>query len=152
MGRRKVEVENFVSDFLGPQGFISEVELAKRVGVTRSFLYKLKRHRTSCSVGLALRLAEVLDVPVAQLFRLAPDVPPGGVIKREGSAQVGNTQDPDASGYLRPDHGDDRASSNGGAGFSGTDLGAGDDLRGVSGDVDSGGSSPESDTEGNYVQ
>lgn len=44
--------------------------LADRVGVTRQTIHSIEKGRYNPSVGLALRLAGVFDVPVEELFEL----------------------------------------------------------------------------------
>lgn len=50
--------------------------LAERVGVTRQTIISIEGGRYNPSVGLALRLARALGVPVEELFRFAGDKEP----------------------------------------------------------------------------
>lgn len=49
---------------------MTQQELADRVGVTRQTILSIERGQYNPSVGLALRLAEVLGVSVEALFEL----------------------------------------------------------------------------------
>jgi putative transcriptional regulator len=53
---------------------MTQRELADRIGVTRQTIISIEQGRYRPSVELALRLADVFDVPVEELFEL----PPGG--------------------------------------------------------------------------
>jgi putative transcriptional regulator len=52
---------------------MTQQELADRVGVTRQTILSIERGRYNPSIGLALRLAAELDVPVEALFELDRD-------------------------------------------------------------------------------
>jgi putative transcriptional regulator len=47
---------------------LTQSELAARVGITRQYLGLLEAGKAAPSIGLALDLAEALDVPMAELF------------------------------------------------------------------------------------
>jgi len=49
---------------------MTQQDLADRVGVTRQTILSIERGRYNPSVGLALLLAEVFDVPVEVLFEI----------------------------------------------------------------------------------
>jgi putative transcriptional regulator len=49
---------------------MTQQELADRVGVTRQTIVSIERGRYNPSVGLAIRLAETLGVPVETLFQV----------------------------------------------------------------------------------
>jgi len=49
---------------------MTQQELADRVGVTRQTIVSIERGRYNPSVGLAIRLAETLAVPVETLFQI----------------------------------------------------------------------------------
>lgn len=49
---------------------LTQQELAERVGVTRQTILSIEKGRYSPTVGLALRLARVLEVSVEELFEL----------------------------------------------------------------------------------
>src|SRR5262245_56204511 len=47
---------------------MTQLELAERVGVTRQSLYAIEQGRAEPSVGLAVRIARVLQTSVEELF------------------------------------------------------------------------------------
>jgi len=49
---------------------MTQQDLADRVGVTRQTILSIEKGRYNPSVGLALRLARLFDVPVETLFEL----------------------------------------------------------------------------------
>lgn len=49
---------------------MTQQELADSVGVTRQTIVSIERGRYNPSIGLALRLAEVLEVAVEDLFEI----------------------------------------------------------------------------------
>ena len=49
---------------------VTQEELAERVGVTRQTIISIEKGRYNPSVGLALRLADVFEVSVEDLFQL----------------------------------------------------------------------------------
>ena len=49
---------------------LSQQDLADRVGVSRYAIHRIERDKSVPSVLLALRLAEVFEVPVESLFRI----------------------------------------------------------------------------------
>ena len=49
---------------------LTQQDLADRVGVTRQTILSIEKGRYSPTIGLALRLAKVLDVTVEDLFVL----------------------------------------------------------------------------------
>lgn len=51
-------------------GGLTQEELAERVGSTRQTILAIEKGNYNPSVGLALRLAAVLGVPVEELFQL----------------------------------------------------------------------------------
>lgn len=48
----------------------TQEELGDRVGVTRQTIISIEGGKYNPSVGLALRMAEVFDVPVEELFEI----------------------------------------------------------------------------------
>lgn len=67
------DVANRVRSFRLLAGEMTQEELADRVGVTRQTIVSIERGKYNPSVGLALRLARELGVPVEQLFLLEED-------------------------------------------------------------------------------
>ncbi|MCP4291525.1 MAG: helix-turn-helix transcriptional regulator [bacterium] len=51
-------------------GDLTQQTIADRVGVTRQTILSIEKGRYSPSVGLALKLAEILQVSVEDLFEL----------------------------------------------------------------------------------
>ena len=49
---------------------MTQQELADKVGVTRQTIFSIEKGKYSPSVGLALRLAEIFESTVEQLFEL----------------------------------------------------------------------------------
>jgi putative transcriptional regulator len=49
---------------------LTQQDLADRIGVTRQTILSIEKGKYSPSVGLALRLAQIFDVPVEDLFEL----------------------------------------------------------------------------------
>ncbi|MEE6167569.1 MULTISPECIES: helix-turn-helix domain-containing protein [Mycobacteriaceae] len=49
-------------------------ELAEATGLTKSYLSKIERQRSTPSIAVAMKVARVLDVDVAQLFSEDPEV------------------------------------------------------------------------------
>ena len=52
---------------------LTQEQLAGRVGVTRQTILSIERGRYNPSVGLALLIARVFDVPVESIFQLDPE-------------------------------------------------------------------------------
>jgi putative transcriptional regulator len=52
---------------------MTQQELARRAGVTRQTIHAIEKGRYNPSVGLALRLARIFEVPVEALFELQTD-------------------------------------------------------------------------------
>jgi putative transcriptional regulator len=52
---------------------LTQQQLADRVGVSRQTIVSIERGRYSPNVGLALALAQALDVSVETLFQLASE-------------------------------------------------------------------------------
>ncbi len=49
---------------------MTQQELADRIDVTRQTIHSIEKGRYAPSVGLALKLAEIFEVPVEDLFEL----------------------------------------------------------------------------------
>ena len=60
---------------------MTQEELAQAVGVSRQSVHAVERGKAEPSLGLALRLAQVLGVPVGELFWLE------GGPERDGAGQ-----------------------------------------------------------------
>lgn len=70
MGADGTIVKNEVRRHRRQLNDMTQQELADRIGVTRQTILSIERGRYNPSVGLALRLARVFDVPVEDLFQL----------------------------------------------------------------------------------
>ncbi len=55
------------------KGALTQQELANRVGVTRQTILSIEKQRYSPTVGLALKLAQALNVAVEDIFFLGED-------------------------------------------------------------------------------
>ena len=79
MGRRsradEVPVHSRLEEWRLERG-LSRQELADAVGVHYQTIGYLERGEYSPSLALALQIAEVLDVPMEQIFSLRPFSPP----------------------------------------------------------------------------
>lgn len=71
----KDAVLNHVREYRRRRDDMTQQDLADRVGVTRQTILSIERGRYNPSVGLALQLARVFDVPVEALFELEGGVP-----------------------------------------------------------------------------
>ncbi len=70
-----MEVQNRLAEIRRRWG-ISAADLASRVGVTRQTIYAIEAQRYIPNTLVALRLAEVLEVPVEQLFAVRDESSP----------------------------------------------------------------------------
>ena len=71
--RESYEIRNHLRRHRLLTGEMTQQELADRVGVTRQTILSIEKRKYNPSVGLALRLAKVLGVPVEALFQLEAD-------------------------------------------------------------------------------
>jgi transcriptional regulator with XRE-family HTH domain len=71
--------------------------LAKKAGLTKSTLSKIENGQVSSPIATLMRLADGLDVPLAELFA-EPPIDPPYVLTRKGKGQV-VTQDGSRFGY-----------------------------------------------------
>jgi len=49
---------------------LTQQELAERVGVSRQTIHAIERNKAEPSIGLALKLARLFDLPLDELFEL----------------------------------------------------------------------------------
>ena len=70
-----MEVKNRLAEVRRQRG-ISAAELASRTGVTRQTIYAIEAQRYIPNTLVALRLSEVLEVPVEQLFAIREESAP----------------------------------------------------------------------------
>jgi putative molybdopterin biosynthesis protein len=64
-----MQVQNKLAEIRQLRG-ISAAELASRVGVTRQTIYAIEAHKYVPNTLVALRLSEILEVPVEQIFAI----------------------------------------------------------------------------------
>jgi putative transcriptional regulator len=67
----KDEIRNEVRRLRFEHGEMTQQALADRVGCTRQTVIMLEQNRYGPSLTLALRIAQVFDKPVEEIFRLA---------------------------------------------------------------------------------
>jgi transcriptional regulator with XRE-family HTH domain len=96
-------------------------ELAEATGLTKSYLSKIERQRSTPSIAVAMKVARVLDVDVAQLFSEDPEVTtlsvdraadrPAGHYHAVASGMLGKSMSPfvvrptrEFGGLPHPDH------------------------------------------------
>jgi putative transcriptional regulator len=69
--KQRYDINNTLKRYRLLTDGMTQQDLADRVGVTRQTILSIERGRYNPTVGLALKLAEVFDVPVDDLFTLA---------------------------------------------------------------------------------
>ena len=67
--KKKHDVVNFVKRHRSLSG-LTQQDLADRLEVTRQTVLSIEKGKYTPSVALALRMAEIFDVPVESLFQL----------------------------------------------------------------------------------
>ena len=84
---------------------LTATALAKQSGLTKSTISKIEMGRTSSPISTLIRIAQVLDVPVAEFF-VEPKTDPPYVLTRKGEGAI-ITRDGSGIGYsyeaLAPD-------------------------------------------------
>jgi len=68
--RPKYNIRNKLKLFRLKAGDLTQDQLAEKVGTTRQTILSIEKGRYAPSVGLALRLSQVLGVTVEELFEL----------------------------------------------------------------------------------
>ena len=66
----KYNIRNRVKHFRLSAGDITQQELAKKAGATRQTIHSIEKGRYNPSIGLSLKIARILNVPVEKLFEL----------------------------------------------------------------------------------
>lgn len=66
---RPTRVTNRIRALRFASGEMTQAELADRVGVTRQTIIAIEAGRYSPSLEVAFRIAQVLDVPLEQVFQ-----------------------------------------------------------------------------------
>ena len=67
----KAEIANRIRRLRFDHDEMTQQQLAERVGVTRQTILSIEKGKYTPSVGLALHLADALDVTVETLFQLS---------------------------------------------------------------------------------
>ena len=70
MGRTKSNVTNRVREFRFHSGEMTQQDLAKRIGVARQTIIAIEQGRFCPSLESALRMAQVFEAPVDEIFSL----------------------------------------------------------------------------------
>lgn len=68
--RPKYDINNQLKLFRLKAGDLTQEQLAEKVGTTRQTILSIEKSRYTPSVGLALRLSQVLGASVEELFEL----------------------------------------------------------------------------------
>lgn len=71
--RPKYDIRNNLKLCRLKAGDLTQEQLAEKVGTTRQTILSIEKGRYSPSVGLALRLAQVLGATVEEMFELEDD-------------------------------------------------------------------------------
>lgn len=71
--RPKYDIKNNLKLCRLKAGDLTQEQLAEKVGTTRQTILSIEKGRYSPSVGLALRLAQVLGATVEEMFELEED-------------------------------------------------------------------------------
>lgn len=70
MGRNKGNVSNRVREFRFHNGEMTQQDLASRIGVARQTIIAIEQGRFCPSLESALRMAQVFEAPVDEIFTL----------------------------------------------------------------------------------
>ena len=70
MVKRKSQVVNRVRDYRFAKGEMTQQELAAAIGVARQTIIAIEQGKFCPSLESALRLAQIFDVPVDDIFML----------------------------------------------------------------------------------
>lgn len=69
MGKGQNRIRNRIRELRFANGEMTQAELAARVGVTRQTVIAMERGKYSPSLEVAFRTAEVLGVPLTEVFQ-----------------------------------------------------------------------------------
>lgn len=72
MGKAENRIRNRIRELRFANGEMTQAELAARVGVTRQTIIAMERDKYSPSLEVAFRTAEVLGVPLTDVFQYGP--------------------------------------------------------------------------------
>ena len=73
MVKRKSQVVNRVRDYRFAKGEMTQQELAAAIGVARQTIIAIEQGKFCPSLESALRLAQIFEVPVDDIFMLAEE-------------------------------------------------------------------------------
>lgn len=73
MGKKKSTISNRIRELRFKHGEMTQQELAKLIGVARQTVIAMEQGRFSPSLESALRLAQVFDSTVDEIFSLEPE-------------------------------------------------------------------------------
>ena len=68
--RPRYDIANNLKLYRLKTGDLTQAQLAQLVGTTRQTILSIEKNRYTPSVGLALRMAQVLNTTVEELFKL----------------------------------------------------------------------------------
>ena len=68
--RPKYDINNNLKLFRLKAGDLTQEQLAEKVGSTRQTILSIEKNRYTPSVGLALRISQILGATVEELFEL----------------------------------------------------------------------------------
>ena len=66
----RYKINNRVKQYRLSAGNMTQQELADQTGVTRQTIHSIEKGRYNPSIGLALKIAQILAVPIDKLFSL----------------------------------------------------------------------------------
>ena len=73
MGRKKSKVSNRIRELRFTHGEMTQQELADRIGVARQTVIAMEQGRFAPSLESALRISDVFDASVNDIFSLTED-------------------------------------------------------------------------------
>ena len=73
MGKGRNRIRNRIRELRFANGEMTQAELAERVGVTRQTVIAMEHGKYSPSLEVAFRTAEVLGVPLTEVFQYGVD-------------------------------------------------------------------------------
>jgi len=71
--RPKYDIKNNLKLYRLKAGVLTQEQLAEKVGTTRQTILSIEKGRYTPSVGLALRISQILGAAVEELFKLKED-------------------------------------------------------------------------------
>ncbi len=74
---KPTRITNKIRELRAAANEMTQVELAKRIGVTRQTVIAIEQGRYSPSLEVAFKMARVFDVPLDMVFGYPPEAEPG---------------------------------------------------------------------------